>query len=78
MAVRKTDPEPFPVRGTPSGYRDCWEADDSAIIEALHAEREQLNVAVRENAAPYRGRKGRPPSEGRQPASPTDRIATDP
>ena len=78
MAVRKTDPEPFPVRGTPSGYRDRWEADDSAIIEALHAERERLIVAARESAAPYRRGKGRGPGELGQLASPADRIETDP
>ena len=39
MASRKTDPEPFPVRGTPTGYRNCWEADDSALIQAQIAER---------------------------------------
>ena len=77
MAVRKTDPEPFPVRGTPSGYRDRWEADDSAIIQALHAERERLIVAVRESAAPYRRGKGRAPSESCQPAAPADRIESD-
>ena len=54
MASRKTEPEPFPIRGTPTGYRDRWEADDAAIIEALTAERERLIVAARESAAPYR------------------------
>jgi hypothetical protein len=78
MAVRKTDPEPFPVRGTPSGYRDRWEADDSALIQALHAERERLIVAVRESAAPYRRGQGRVPGESGQPAAPTDRIETEP
>ena len=78
MAVRKTDPEPFPVRGTPSGYRDIWESDDSAIIQALDAEREQLIVAVRESARPRRGGRGRAPREPHQLASPADRIATDP
>jgi hypothetical protein len=78
MAVRKTDPEPFPVRGTPTGYRDRWEADDSAIIEALSAERERLLVAARESAAPYRRGKGRVPGEADQPASPADRIEPEP
>ncbi len=78
MAVRKTDPEPFPVRGTPSGYRDRWEADDSAIIQALHAEHERLIVAARESAAPYRRGKGRVPGESGQSASPADRIETEP
>jgi hypothetical protein len=78
MAGRKTDPEPFPVRGTPSGYRDRWEADDSAIIQALSAERERLISAVRESAAPYRRGKGRGVAESCQPASPADRIETDP
>ncbi len=78
MAARKTDPEPFPVRGTPTGYRDRWEADDSAMIQALNAERERLIVAARDNAAPYRRGKGRAPDTPRQPAGPTDRIATEP
>jgi hypothetical protein len=79
MATRKTDPEPFPVRGTPTGYRDRWEADDSAVIQALHAERERLIVAARESAAPYRrSGTGRDPGASDQPASPADRIVTDP
>ena len=78
MATRKTEPEPFPVRGTPTGYRDRWETDDEAIIQALTAERERLLVAARESAAPYRRRKGRAASESDQPASPADRIETDP
>ncbi len=48
MAARKTEPEPFPVRGTPTGYRDRWETDDRALIQALNAERERLLVAVHE------------------------------
>jgi hypothetical protein len=78
MAVRKTDPEPFPIRGTPSGYRDRWEVDDSAIIQAQSAERERLIVAVRESAAPHRRGKGRPPSESCQPGSPAGQIESDP
>ena len=78
MATRKTDPEPFPVRGTPSGYRDRWESDDDAIIEAQSAERERLIVAARESAAPYRRGKGRVPGEAGQPAAPADRIEADP
>ena len=78
MATRKTDPEPFPVRGTPSGYRDRWEADDSGIIQALTAERERLIAAARESAAPYRRGKGRSPGESCQPAPPADRIETGP
>jgi hypothetical protein len=54
MASRKTEPEPFPVRGTPSGYRDRWEADDGAVIQAQLAEHERLLVAAREAAAPRR------------------------
>jgi hypothetical protein len=77
MAVPKTDPEPFPVRGTPSGYRDRWEADDEAIIQALTAERERLVVAVRESAAPYRRGKGRVPGEADQPDPPADQIETE-
>jgi len=77
MAVRKTDPEPFPVRGTPSGYRDRWEADDSTILEALNVERERLIVATRESAAPYRRGKGHAPSKSGQPASLADWIETD-
>ena len=78
MASRKTEPEPFPVRGTPSGYRDRWEADDSAVIQAQIAEHERLLVAAREAAAPHRRGKGRAPGTPHQPASPADRIVTDP
>jgi len=77
MAARKTNPEPFPVRGTPTGYRDGWESDDSAIIQALTAERERLIVAARENAAPYRRGKGRVPEQSGQPSAPADRIESD-
>ena len=79
MATRKTDPEPFPVRGTPTGYRDRWETDDRALIQAQLAEQERLLAAVRECAGPRRHGKDRVPSEPRpQPISPADRIATDP
>ena len=78
MASRKTEPEPFPIRGTSTGYRDRWEADDEAIIEALAAERERLIVAARESAAPYRRGKGRVPREADPPASPAGRIETNP
>jgi hypothetical protein len=78
MAVRKTDPEPFPVRGTPTGYRDTWEADDRALIQAQIAEQERLLVAVRESAGPRRGGKARAPREPHEPTTPADRIATDP
>jgi hypothetical protein len=78
MAVRKTDPEPFPVRGTPTGYRDRWEADDEAIIQALTAERERLIVAAQESAAPYRRGKGRVPGQVDQSASPANRIESEP
>ena len=60
MAARKTDPEPFPVRGTPSGYRDIWDTEDHAIIQAQIAEREQLIVAARETAATVRRGTGLP------------------
>jgi hypothetical protein len=78
MAPRKTDPEPFPVRGTPSGYRDRWETDDRALIEDLIAERERQLVAVRENAGPHRGGRSRGASAPALPAAPADRIAPDP
>jgi hypothetical protein len=78
MASRKTEPEPFPVLGTPTGYRDSWEADDSAVIQAQIAEYERLLVAAREAAAPHRRGKRVAPGEPRQPTSPDDRIATDP
>ena len=78
MAARKTNPEPFPVRGTPTGYRDRWDSDDDALIQAQIAEHERLIVAARESAAPYRRGKGRAPDTPRQPAAPTDRIATEP
>jgi hypothetical protein len=78
MASRKTQPEPFPVRGTPSGYLDRWEADDGAVIQAQFAEHERLLVAAREAAAPHRRGKGRAPDTPRQPAASTDRIVSDP
>jgi hypothetical protein len=78
MAGRKTNPEPFPVRGTPSGYRDRWEADDSAIIQALNAERERLIIAARESAGPCRHGTGRVPERSGQPAAPADRTETEP
>ena len=77
MASRKTEPEPFPVRGTPTGYRDRWEADDSAVIQAQIAEHERLIAAAREAAVPHRRGKCRAPGEPPQPASPDDRIASD-
>ena len=77
MATRKTEPVPFPVRGTPTGYRDRWESDDRTIIQALQAERERLIVAARESAAPYRQGKGRGTGASDQPAAPLDRIETD-
>jgi hypothetical protein len=40
--VRPSDDVPFPVRGTPGGYRDVWDdADDAAAM------REQLEDAAR-------------------------------
>ena len=78
MAVRKTEPEPFPIRGTPTGYRDCWEADDRDLIQALNAERERLIAAARESAAPSRRGKRRAPGESCQPAPPTDPTETGP
>jgi hypothetical protein len=78
MASRKTDPQPFPTRGTPTGYRDIWDADDSVLIQAQIAERERLLVAVRESAGPRRGGSGRASRKSCPPASPADRIATDP
>jgi hypothetical protein len=78
MPARKTDPEPFPIRGTPTGYRDCWEADDRDIIQTLNAERERLIVAAQECAATVRRGKGRGPGESCQPTPPADRIETGP
>ena len=78
MASRKTEPEPFPVRGTPTGFRDRWDSDDGALIQAQIAEHERLLVAAREAAAPRRRGKGRAPDTPRQPAAPTDRIVSDP
>ena len=43
MASRVTEPEPFPIRGTPTGYRDRWEADDGAVIQAQLAEHERCS-----------------------------------
>jgi hypothetical protein len=78
MASRKTEPEPFPVRGTPTGYRDRWDSDDGAVIQAQRAEHERLLVAAREAAAPHRRGNGRAPDTPRQPAAPTDRIVNEP
>ena len=78
MASRKTEPEPFPMRGTPRGYRESWEADDDAVIQAQMAEHERQLVAIREAAAPHRRGKGRAPDTPHQPAAPEDRIASDP
>jgi hypothetical protein len=78
MASRKTDPEPFPVRGTPTGYRDSWDVDESAVIQAEIAERERLILTVRETAALRRRGKGSAPGEPSQPISPAEPIATDP
>jgi hypothetical protein len=78
MASRKTEPEPFPVRGTPTGYRDRWEADNGAVIQDQIAEHERLLVAARESAAPHRRGKGRTSDTPRQAAAPTDRIVSDP
>jgi hypothetical protein len=77
MAARKTDSEPFPVRGTPTGYRDIWDADDSALIRAQLAEQERLLVAARESAVTVRRGQRRAPREPHQPASPAEWIATD-
>ena len=78
MPARKTDPQPFPTRGTPSGYREIWDAEDSAVIEAQMAERERKMVA-REVAAPHRRGKGRDAGETdiHQSASPTEASASD-
>ena len=78
MAPRKTDPEPFPVRGTPTGYREIWDADDSALIQAQIAEREQLLIAARDAAARVRRGKGLTPREPSQLVSADDRGETDP
>ena len=77
MASRKTDPQPFPTRGTPAGYRDIWNADDSALIQAQIAERERQIVAVRDGAGPRRGGRPRTSREPHPPAAPTDQIATE-
>ena len=78
MAPRKTDPEPFPIRGTPTGYRDTWESDDRALIQAQRAEQERLLAAVRESAAPSRRGKQHTARESCQPAPLADRIETGP
>ena len=78
MARRTPAPQPFPVRGTPTGYRDIWEADDSAIIQAQFAERERLIVAAREAAATVRRGKGLTHSEPFPPILPAESIAGDP
>jgi hypothetical protein len=40
--VRPGDDVPFPVRGTPGGYRDVWDDPDDAV-----AMRQQLEDAAR-------------------------------
>jgi hypothetical protein len=79
MATRKPDRQPFPTRGTPNGYREIWDGEDSAVMEALIAERERQTVA-REVAASHRRGKGRDAGETdmRPPSTPADDIATDP
>ncbi len=67
MAARKTDPEPFPVRGTPTGYREIWDEDDDVVIQAQIAERERQIVAGREAAASM-WRKGLVPDQSHAPA----------
>ena len=77
MPARKTDPQPFPTRGTPSGYREIWDVDDSTVMEAQIAERERQAVA-RDIAASHRRGKGRDAGETtmRLPRSPAEDIAT--
>ena len=79
MPARKTDPQPFPTRGTPSGYREIWDGEDSTVMEAQIAERERQAVA-REVAAPHRRGKGRDAGEStmHRPTSPTEVSAIDP
>jgi hypothetical protein len=78
MAARKTDPEPFPTRGLAAGYRDIWDTDDRALIEAQFAEQERLMAAVRECARPHRRGRRDASNEPAQPPAPAGRIATDP
>jgi hypothetical protein len=77
MAVRKTDPQPFPTRGTPSGYRDIWDVDDRTVLEAQIAERERQAVA-RDVAASHRRGKSRDAGETTMciPRSPAEDLAT--
>ena len=80
MARRKTDPEPFPTRGTPTGYRDSGDSDDRAVIQAQIAERERLLVAARETAVPRHHGTGLDSrkTDPRYPTAADDRIATQP
>jgi hypothetical protein len=80
MAARKTEPQPFPTRGTPSGYREIWDGDDSTVIEAQIAERERQSVAAYEAAATVKRRQGRDAGQAamRRLSSPAEDIATDP
>ena len=79
MAARKTDPQPFPKRGTPSGYREVWDGEDRTVMEAQMAERER-QVVAREVAASHRRGKGRDAGESsmRPPSSQAEDIAIDP
>ena len=77
MTARKTDPQPFPTRGTPSGYREIWDGADTTVMEAQIAERERQIVA-REVVASHRRGKGRDSGETamRPPSSPAEDITT--
>ena len=78
MTSRKTDPQPFPTRGTPTGYRDRWDADDDPLIERHLAEYARQLVAARAAATPHH-RGPRLPSEAAgEPAVPGDQIVMEP
>ncbi len=79
MPARMTEPQPFPTRGTPSGYREIWDSEDSAVMEAQIAERERQSVAAHEAAATVKRRQGRITGEtgARPPSAPAEGHATD-
>ena len=79
MTSRKTDPQPFPTRGTPSGYREIWDGADTTVIEAQIAERERQAVARDVVASHRRGKRDDTGEITLRPPSPSaEENATDP
>jgi hypothetical protein len=72
MAGKRTNDVPFPIRGTPGGWKDFFDEGDGEVIrhQAEMAERDQ---ALREIVANRRG-PGLAPGAPLQPLTPNDRI----